>query len=105
MAGSSLTTEYKDQLSSLNPSLPQVIEHFVRTEILTRTEASKVLSTSNQFTRLCSQLAAKGVEKKDEVLSEIGAFREGQKEREQGKYAGRQLDKVSAHMYVVWDPS
>jgi hypothetical protein len=71
----SLPTLYKHQLRSLNPNLPQVIEHLVEVDILTRTEASKVVSTSDQFNRLCQLLASKGDDRKSTILSEIESFR------------------------------
>ena len=70
----SLPTLYKQQLRSLNPSLPQVIEHFVSVNILTRTEATRLLSSSDQFSRLCQQLASKGSERKAVIISEIESF-------------------------------
>jgi hypothetical protein len=52
-----------------------VIEHLVEVDILTRTEASKVVSTSDQFNRLCQLLASKGDDRKSTILSEIESFR------------------------------
>lgn len=70
----SLSTQYKHHLRSLNPLLPQVIEHLVSVSVLTRTEATQVFSTSDQFSRLCQQLALKGTESKATIVSVIEAF-------------------------------
>lgn len=71
----SLSTQYKHQLRSLNPLLPQVIEHLVSTSVLTRNEATQVFSTSDQFSRLCQQLALKGTESKATIVAVIESFR------------------------------
>ena len=97
----SLPTLYKHQLRSLNPNLPQVIEHLVEVDILTRTEASKVVSTSDQFNRLCQLLASKGADRKSTILSEIESFRGSLQEP-----TDRHLREGSAphhhkHMYVL----
>lgn len=71
---SSLCTDYKQLFRSLNHLLPHAIEHLVATNILTRTEARRVMSTSDQFNRLCELLASKGHEKKAVIFSEIESF-------------------------------
>lgn len=90
MDSSSLITEYKQLLRSLNPVLPRVIEHLVAVNILARTESSRLVSTSDQFNRLCEQLASKGFEKKAEITSKIKTFRrslEQQKQAVNGNFA------------------
>ena len=105
----SLNTLYKQQLCSLNPMLPHLIEHLVKNAILTRTEASKIVAMSDQFNRLAQLLAEKGSQNKDAVLFEIESFRQGQKKKEEDK---RESDRchsreASVHkhsvMYVGWD--
>ena len=102
-----LSYQYKNKLRSLNPSLPQVIEHLVQTDVLTRTEASRVASTSGQFDSLCELLAAKGMEKREKIMAEIGSFGRGEREREgEGAADGRHSGELGVqlhhkHMYVV----
>lgn len=77
----SLATQYKQHLRKLNPILPQVIEHLVSVNVLTRTEATQVFSTSDQFSRLCQLLASKGIESKATIVLTIESFsRVGHKE-------------------------
>lgn len=101
----SLSSLYKNQLRSLNPRLPQVIEHLVNTEILTRTEASRLLSTSGQFSHLCQQLASKGTEKREKILAEIDSFIRGQRRNEGDAVcagmSSRELQLHPQHMYVM----
>ena len=99
----SLSTTYSNELRSLNPCLPQVIEHLVNANVLTRTEASRVVSTSDQFPRLCQLLASKGSDRTAEILSEIKDFRKDL----QKSTADRHLKRVSPmhhkHMCVLWE--
>ena len=97
----SLPTLYKHQLRSLNPNLPQVIEHLVEVDILTRTEASKVVSTSDQFNRLCQLLASKGDDRKSTILSEIESFRGSLQEPTDRHLREGSAPQHHKHMYVL----
>ena len=104
---SDINTLYRQQLCRLNPKLPQVIEHFLKTGIVSRSEASKLFSMSNQFNRLLQILTEKGKERKEAILSEIESFIQSQKleEEEEGEndrcYMGQ--TPHHKHMYVQWD--
>ena len=74
MASVSLSTQYKDQLRSLNPCLPRVAEHLVKTGVLTRTDSCRVASSGNQFAHLCDLLASKGTGERERILAEIASF-------------------------------
>ena len=71
-----LCSLYTEQLRDLHPRLPQVTEHLVKKNIVTRGEVSKVCSTSDQYRRLCQLLASKGAEREAAIMSEIKYFRE-----------------------------
>ena len=96
-SSASLSSQYKSQLRSLNPSLPQVIEHLVAKEILTRSEASRLRSTSNQFSHLCELLVLKGTESRDGILAEIESFSRGQRESGEVCSGGRGSDVPQLH--------
>ena len=78
MSGSSdthLCSVYTEQLRSLNPSLPLVMEHLVKENILTKNEAGTIQSTNYQFKRLCQLLASKGAgEEGERVRAAIKSF-------------------------------
>ena len=87
-----LCSLYTEQLRTLNPSLPLVMEHLVEENILTKNEAGKIQSTSNQFKRLCQLLASKGAgEEGERVRTAIKSF-----PSTQGR-APKNLDNPTVH--------
>ena len=97
-----LSSLYKQQLRSLNPELPAVIEHLVSENVLTRSEAIKVYSTSDQFSRLCQLLASKGADKETAIVSGIESFRKTERrDAENGKRSELRMQRYSQHKYVL----
>ena len=101
----SLGAEYKQHLRSLNHRLPQVIEHLVEVNILSQAEATRVVSASNQFGRLCQQLVSKGHERKALIFSEIESFRRRNFEQTGADVVDRYLEEtpLEQHHKHVYD--
>ena len=81
-----------------------MIEHLVRSDILTRAEAGRISANSSQFSCLCELLASRGTEKRERIMAEIDSFSRGQGNRVGdggGHLEESRVQQHHKHMYVM----